>query len=42
MEIIKTQNIAKKLKLGSDIIVLLFVTEGATDQEIYNFIIKTR
>ena len=36
IEIMKTQDIAKKLELDSDSIVLLFGTEGATDPEIYN------
>ena len=40
IEIMKTQDIATKLKLNSDSIVLLFGTEGATDPEIYNTIIK--
>ena len=41
IEIMKTQDIAKKLELDSDSIVLLFGTEGATDPEIYNSIIKS-
>ena len=36
----KTQDIATKLKLDSESIVLLFGTEGATDPEIYDSIIK--
>jgi len=40
MEIMKTQDIAKKLKLDFESIVLLFGTEGATDPEIYDSIIK--
>tara|TARA_Y100001970_G_scaffold89401_1_gene112725 strand:+ start:290 stop:1462 length:1173 start_codon:yes stop_codon:yes gene_type:complete len=40
MEIMKATDIAKKLKLDSQSIILLFGTEGATDPEIYNTIIN--
>ncbi len=40
IEIMKAQDIAEKIKLDSESIVLLFGTEGATDPEIYNSIIK--
>ena len=40
MEIMKATDIAKKLKLDSQSIILLFGTEGATDPEIYNAIIN--
>jgi diaminopropionate ammonia-lyase len=40
IEIMKNQKVAKKIGLGSDSIVLLFGTEGATDPEIYNSIIN--
>lgn len=41
IEIMKNQKVAKNIGLGSDSIVLLFGTEGATDPEIYNSIINT-
>ncbi len=40
IEIMKAQDIAEKIKLDSESIVLLFGTEGATDPEIYDSIIK--
>jgi len=40
IEIMKATDIAKKLKLDSQSIILLFGTEGATDPEIYNTIIN--
>ena len=40
IEIMKTKDIATKLKLDSESMVLLFGTEGATDPEIYDSIIK--
>ena len=42
IEIMKAQDIAKKLKLDSQSIVLLFGTEGATDPKIYNAIIQAK
>jgi hypothetical protein len=40
MEIMKSQETAQKMALNSNSIVLFFGTEGATDPEIYNSILK--
>ena len=40
IEITKSPEIAEKIGLNSDSIILLFGTEGATDPEIYNSIIQ--
>ena len=40
IEITKSPEIAEKIGLNSESIILLFGTEGATDPEIYNSIIQ--